>query len=49
MEEVPQTDFKPLKPPQSDKEATEKPVKKTKYLDNLFTKEWEDEYFIINN
>ena len=49
MDEIPPTDFKPLQPPQSDKEATEKPIKKTKYLDDLFTKEWEDEYFIINN
>ena len=49
MDEIPLTDFKPLKPPQSDKEATEKSIKKTKYLDDLFTKEWEDMYFIINN
>ena len=49
MDEIPKTDFTPLKPPESDKEATEKPVKKTVYLDDLFTKEWEDDYFIINN
>ena len=38
-----ETDFTPLKKPDKPKEG--KQLEKTKYLDELYSKEWLDEYF----
>ena len=52
MEKTSTTVFTPLKSPSSEYDKTMKPlnpIEKKKYLDELLTQEWKDQYFKLSN